>query len=288
MPELPETTTISYQIKKYLNPFDNYRVILKKVNIYKSSIIRNAELYKEIENRELEDISNYGKIIYFKFNDNYWILFYLALTGALLIKELLKRDKLEYFEKYKVIEFIFVDNKNENDWEEVKDKEVKEKIVFFSAKRLFEKIIFIKDSNPFKKYGPPFNKLKPLDFINILSKVRKPIKVALMDQSLVAGIGNIYAIESLFCAKISPLRKTNDITIQEYYKLYNCLKEILKESIKNRGSTISDYVDALGIEGYFQNFHKIYNKPKCPECNYKTKKIKLEDRITYYCPNCQK
>jgi len=178
--------------------------------------------------------------------------------------------------EYKIIEFIFNINKEQ------------EKILFFSAKRLFEKVIFTKDENPFKKYGPPFNRLKTIDFINILSKIKKPIKIALMDQSLIAGIGNIYAIESLFCAKISPLRKASEITVQEYYKLYNCLKEILKESIKQRGSTISDYVDALGQEGNYQNFHKIYNKTKCPECNSKIKKIKIEDRITYYCPNCQK
>ncbi|MGB9638053.1 MAG: DNA-formamidopyrimidine glycosylase family protein [bacterium] len=285
MPELPEATTISYQLKNYLNLSKNFnehyysKVVLKKINIYKNSIIKNIELSNELVNKNLEEISNYGKIVYFKFSDNYWVLFHLALTGALLIKELLNQDKLNYFEKYKIIEFIFIDNN---------EKDIKERVIFFSAKRLFEKIVFIKDSNPFKKYGPPFNKLKPMDFINILSKVKKPIKVALMDQGLISGIGNIYAIESLFCAKISPLRKANDITIQEYYKLYNCLKEILKESIKNRGSTISDYVDALGQYGNYQNFHKIYNKPKCFECNSKTKRIKLEDRITYYCPNCQK
>ena len=282
MPEYPEATTISSQIKNYFNltknhPNLNYpKITLKKINIYKDSIIKNSELVNELINKNLEDVSNYGKIVYFKFNGNYWILFHLALTGALLIKEFLPPDKLNYFEKYKIIEFIFNINKDQ------------ERILFFSAKRLFEKVIFTKDENPFKKYGLPFNRLKTIDFINILSKIKKPIKIALMDQSLIAGIGNIYAIESLFCAKISPLRKASEITVQEYYKLYNCLKETLKESIKQRGSTINDYVDALGQEGNYQNFHKIYNKTKCPECNSKIKRIKIEDRITYYCPNCQK
>ncbi|MCX7870417.1 MAG: hypothetical protein N2485_02430 [bacterium] len=282
MPEFPEATTIAYQLKQYLNipNNNNSSITLKKINIYKESIIKNIGLIDEIINRDLQEVSNYGKIIYFKFKDDYWILFHLALTGALLIKELIVLNKINYFEKYKIIEFVFNEIRDGNN--------LKDKIILFTAKRLFEKVIFIKDNNPFKKYGPPFNKLKPIDFINILSKIKKPIKLALMDQSLIAGIGNIYAIEGLFCAKISPLRKACDITVQEYYKLYSCLKEILKESIKNRGSTISDYVDALGEYGNFQNFHKIYNKSKCPQCNNKIKKIKIEERITYYCPDCQK
>lgn len=280
MPEFPEATTIAFQLKQYLNlpNKNNPSIVLKKINVYKNSIIKNIELIDEIVNKDLQEVSNYGKIIYFKFKDNYWVLFHLALTGALLIKELIDLKKISYFEKYKILEFVFNENGDNS----------KEKIILFTAKRLFEKVIFIKNNDPFKKYGPPFNKIKPIDFINILSKSKKPIKLALMDQSLIAGIGNIYAIESLFCAKISPLRKSNNITVQEYYKLYNCLKEILKESIKNRGSTISDYVDALGEYGNFQNFHKIYNKSKCPECGNKIKKIKIEERITYYCQNCQK
>jgi formamidopyrimidine-DNA glycosylase len=93
MPEFPEATTISSQIKNYFNltknhPNLNYpQITIKKINIYKDSIIKNPELVNELINKNLEDVSNYGKIIYFKLNGNYWILFHLALTGALLIKE---------------------------------------------------------------------------------------------------------------------------------------------------------------------------------------------------------
>ena len=239
MPELPEATTISLQLKKYLN-IPSQNLFLKKIIIHKGSIIKNPDLKFQLLNRKLEEVSNYGKIVYFKFTDNYWILFHLALTGAILIKDFLSLEKLEYFEKYKIIEFIFESSLNnlDNNNNSNNNGLIESKHILFCAKRLFEKVIFIQDENPFKKYGIPFNKLKNIDFIRILSKSKKPIKEALMDQNLIVGIGNIYAIESLFCAGISPFRLASNLTVQEYYKLYNCIKEILKESILNRGSSV--------------------------------------------------
>lgn len=258
MPELPEATTISSQLSKFITNSKLIEIIIKK-----DSIIKNKELLKNIINQKCEEVNNYGKMVYFKFQ-NHWIVFHLALTGYLVInpkEELLNNT---------IVEFNFDKNK-----------------VIFGAKRMFEKMI-VYESYPFSKYGPDFRSLKPLDFIKILTKTNKPIKVALMDQNLIAGIGNIYACESLFDAKILPTRNTRNITIQEYHKLFNSLHNIIKLAIEKRGSTISDYIDAFGNKGEFQNYHKIYGKKFCPECSKKVSTIKIQDRITYFCSNCQK
>ena len=258
MPELPEATTISNQLKPFL-----INKKLKEVIIKKSSIIKNSELLNSIVNSYCSEVSNYGKMVYFRFNQ-FWIVFMLALTGYIVI------NPKEDLYRYSIVEFYFEDS-----------------IVIFGAKRMFEKMI-IYDSYPFDKYGPDFRIISPLDFIKIMTKTSKPIKVALMDQKLIAGIGNIYATEALFEAQILPTRNTKNITAQEYYKLYKSLNEVINKSIEKRGSTISDYIDAFGSYGEFQNYHQIYGKKYCPKCHSKIKITKVLDRITYFCPNCQK
>ena len=119
---------------------------------------------------------------------------------------------------------------------------------------------------------------------------RTPIKAALLNQSLLHGVGNIYADESLFRAGIRPRRQAARLTRAELDRLRTALIEVLHHAIKLGGSSVSDYVDADGVRGFFQLEHKVYmrtGKP-CLVCKTPIQKITLAGRSTHFCPACQK
>ena len=124
-----------------------------------------------------------------------------------------------------------------------------------------------------------------------LFKGRKlAIKAALLNQSLLHGVGNIYADESLFRAGIRPTRQAGRLTRVELARLREALQAVLKRAIKLGGSSVSDYVDAEGMQGYFQIEHKVYGRggEACTVCGAAIKKIVVGGRGTHYCATCQK
>ena len=137
--------------------------------------------------------------------------------------------------------------------------------------------------------------VEPLDvseeqFVKLFRGRKTPIKSALLNQKLVRGVGNIYADESLFRAGIRPRRRASSITRAQLSKLYESVKEVLREAIALGGSSISDYVDADGEEGFFQLQHRVYGREgePCLECKTAIRRIVLIGRSSHYCPACQK
>jgi formamidopyrimidine-DNA glycosylase len=128
------------------------------------------------------------------------------------------------------------------------------------------------------------------DFIALFRGRKTPIKAALLNQSLLHGVGNIYADESLFRAGIRPRRLAGRLTRDELTRLRKALVEVLRRAIKLGGSSVSDYVDADGMRGYFQIEHKVYGRggEPCMTCGTPVKKITLAGRGTHFCPKCQK
>jgi formamidopyrimidine-DNA glycosylase len=130
-----------------------------------------------------------------------------------------------------------------------------------------------------------------LDRFLVLFRGRKtPIKSALLNQKLLRGVGNIYADESLFRAGIRPRRRASTITRDQLSKLLTSVKEVLREAIALGGSSISDYVDADGEEGFFQLQHRVYGREgePCLVCKTPIKRIVIGGRSSHYCPKCQK
>jgi formamidopyrimidine-DNA glycosylase len=127
-------------------------------------------------------------------------------------------------------------------------------------------------------------------FIALFRGRKTPIKAALLNQSLLHGVGNIYADESLFRAGIRPLRHAGRLAKAELGKLRTALQTVLKRAIKLGGSSVSDYVDAEGMRGYFQIEHKVYGRggDPCTTCGTPIKKIVVGGRGTHFCPTCQK
>jgi formamidopyrimidine-DNA glycosylase len=127
-------------------------------------------------------------------------------------------------------------------------------------------------------------------FLALFHGRKTPIKSALLNQKLLRGVGNIYADESLFRAGLRPRRRASTITRDQLGKLLSAVKEVLKEAIALGGSSISDYVDADGEEGFFQLQHRVYGREgePCLVCKTPIKRVVIAGRSSHYCPRCQK
>jgi formamidopyrimidine-DNA glycosylase len=137
--------------------------------------------------------------------------------------------------------------------------------------------------------------LEPLEvkldlFVGLFRGRKTPIKSALLNQKLLRGVGNIYADESLFRAGIRPRRRAASLTRKELPRLYTAIQEVLKEAIALGGSSVSDYVDADGEEGFFQLQHRVYGREHqpCLVCKTPIERIVIAGRSSHYCPKCQK
>ena len=137
--------------------------------------------------------------------------------------------------------------------------------------------------------------VEPLDldeetFVKLFHGRKTPIKSALLNQKLLRGVGNIYADESLFRAGLRPRRRASTITSAQLGKLCESVREVLREAIALGGSSISDYVDADGEEGFFQLQHRVYGREgeKCLICKTPIRRVVLVGRSSHYCPRCQK
>jgi formamidopyrimidine-DNA glycosylase len=127
-------------------------------------------------------------------------------------------------------------------------------------------------------------------FVKLFRGRKTPIKSALLNQKLLSGVGNIYADESLFRARVRPRRRAASLTRDELDRLYKSVQEVLKEAIALGGSSISDYVDSDGEEGFFQLQHRVYGREgePCLVCKSPVKRVVIAGRSAHYCPKCQK
>jgi formamidopyrimidine-DNA glycosylase len=128
------------------------------------------------------------------------------------------------------------------------------------------------------------------DFIKLFRGRKTPIKAALLNQSLLHGVGNIYADEALHHAGIRPRRHAGRLTRDELTRLRSALQKILKQATKLGGSSVSDYVDAEGVAGFFQLHHRVYSRTgePCRTCKTPIERIVIGGRSTHFCPTCQK
>ncbi len=278
MPELPEVETIVTQLNQTLKNKKIKRVFLIWPKTLQGKI--NLENFKNIlQGTRIVEVKRRAKNILIELANGYFLLIHLKLTGRILYGE------KEFIEKDPYITFYMV---LEND-----------KYVALSDLRKFAKIILFKKEElsilkDLKEIGP-----EPLDkdftfekFKEIILKKKKKIKEVLMDQKVIAGIGNIYASEILWEAKINPFRLANSLKEEELKELFRAIKKVLKLAIKYQGSTIADemYRDIYGKEGGYGKIRKVYQREgeKCLRCRGKILRKTQAGRSTFYCPNCQK
>jgi formamidopyrimidine-DNA glycosylase len=273
MPELPEVQTITTDLNKYLKGFTVEKVILSPW--YRTNM-ESGLFLQAIEGTRVENVHRIAKNIVMGLENELYVAVHLAMTGQLLlIKESAPIHKWER------ARFILT-------------KDGKTQTLRFNDMRMFGKLqlLNLAQYKELKnKYGPePLEEaLTPQTLLENLQSKKTNIKNALLDQKLVAGLGNIYATDALFMSKIHPETKTQHLTLEKAKTLLDNARLILKEGIQNRGSTLADkmYVDVLGREGNQQNFFRIYGKSTCPTCKNKVEFKKLNGRGTYFCPQCQ-
>ena len=140
-----------------------------------------------------------------------------------------------------------------------------------------------------EKLGPEPLDMRPAELAFRLSRTRRAVKTALLDQSLVAGLGNIYADEALFLAGIHPGTRSDLLERPTVGKLCRGIKMVLRKAIRHRGSTLRDYVDAAGQAGAFRRLHQVYAREgqPCTRCRAPIARIVLGGRSTHFCPRCQ-
>lgn len=138
--------------------------------------------------------------------------------------------------------------------------------------------------------GPEPLCLRPPQLGRRLAKTTRAVKNALLDQRVLAGLGNIYVDESLFAAAIHPLARADALSPEQIRRLSRAIKSTLRRALRHRGSTFRDYRDADGNAGAFQNLHRVYDREgqPCVKCRTPIRRIVLGGRSTHFCPTCQK
>lgn len=273
MPELPEVQTIVGDLKKHIV---GSRIMEIRVLDGFTTNPPESNFIKKLTGKEITGVERIAKNIIITLDNEEYLLIHLAMTGRILWRRL---------------------NHKKDPWEKViftLEKDGKKGLLKYCDMRMFGKVKLLnkKQLAPVTgKYGPdPFGSLlTPENFLEKLQRKKTNIKNALLDQSLISGVGNIYANDALWMAKIHPEIKTKDLTPKQAGILLGKIKEILREGINNRGSTIRDrmYVDIYGRYGSQQKFFRIYDKKECPDCTSKVVFKRINGRGTFFCPKCQ-
>ena len=265
MPELPEVETIKRDLEKAIL---GEKIV--EVCVHNPAVIRQpspAVFKKSLKGCRIKNILRRAKLLILELSNGYALTIHLKMTGQLVYPGGSKNSRLT---------FCFADGTT----------------LDFNDQRLFGELRLIRDwekSKFVRTLGPePFD-LTFADFKDMLSKKKTKIKPLLMDQSFISGIGNLYAAEVLFRAKIDPRRPVQSLTTKEKEDLYREINKVLEEAIKYGGSSVDDYVRLYGQKGSYARFHQVYGRvgKPCFVCGNPIKKITQGGRGTYFCAACQ-
>ena len=290
MPELPEVqTTVNGLNKKVLNRafldvWSDWEKIVKKPKDFE-------QFRKEIKNKNLKKIWRRAKNIIFDLSNGYSLLVHQKMTGHLLVGKWILENNNWKPEKQGPLNdphnrflhlIFFLDNK---------------KMMALSDARKFAKVELWKTEEllnlkEFKSLGPePLEKSFTFEkFEEILKNKKGRVKQVIMDQNVIAGIGNIYSSEALWQAKIHPEKNVAKLSNKELKLLYQAIKKVLELGVKLGGESFSDYRKPDGSKGEFDTERKAYKREgqKCSRCGTKIKRIKVAQRSAFFCPHCQK
>jgi len=281
MPELPEVETIRGKLEKYL--------IGHKITGVESHYKNFEGEGKNLVGGKVKGTRRFGKVLAIELDNGYSVVVHIKLTGQFIYRG----SNLKNVPSLSSKVIGGVPGKHTH----VTFKLDKGGYLYYNdVRRLgWIKVVKTKDVSeiPFiKKLGPePFGKLTLDLFRQILSKSSRPIKIVLMDQEKLGGVGNIYANDALWLAKINPRAESKKLGGEEIKTLYEAIHKVLKEGIKYGGSSELAFVTPDGKEGSYQNHTLAYGREgePCERCHKGIfKKYFLGGRGTYFCPFCQK
>lgn len=274
MPELPEVEIIVRGLRSLIRGYTIENLIIRAESLVAYPPVE--EFQEVLKGKTIEDIDRRGKYILLKLSGGKTLVVHLRMTGRLLV---LAREVA--YDKHTHI--IFQLNKGLD--------------LRFHDVRKFGRVYLVADGDyrpagGLQNLGP-----EPLapeftlgDFSKALKGKKANIKSLLLNQSFIAGLGNIYTDEALFAAAISPERSADSLKEDEVEALYDSIRLVLQKGIAAGGTSFSDYRDARGEKGNFQEELQVYQQggQECPRCGSIITKKKIAGRGTHYCPNCQK
>jgi formamidopyrimidine-DNA glycosylase len=273
MPELPEVETIRRTLQPRLAglKFTGAHIYLPKVIAAPA-----PEKFKALlTGKKITGLQRRGKYLLFDLTGGYTLIVHLRMTGSMVY-----RATAGPLSKHVHVAF-YLDNGSR---------------LYFADLRQFGRLWLLPADSPdnpagLKNLGP-----EPLDrsftgaiFAKKLHYRRTKIKPLLLDQSFIAGLGNIYADEALHRAGINPEQPANSLTHRGTTRLYRAVRCVLREGIQNRGTSVRDYIDGEGRAGKYQEMLRVYNREgqPCLKCGHPIARKKIGSRSAYYCPACQ-
>lgn len=273
MPELPEVETIARGLRTTL---PGRRIL--SVRLGKTDFIDDpAAIEREIPGTEVVGVRRHGKFLLLDLEAanrnprNFALLVHLGMTGQLVIC-----DSRAPILSHTHVFFALDDGRD----------------LRYTDVRRFGRMGVVSDGLEEKdlaSLGLDPLEVPEVDFIKLLKQRRARIKALLLDQTVLRGIGNIYADESLWRARINPKRLGANLTPKELRRLYRAVQGVLNDAIKAKGSSIADYVDSDGNAGRFQRLHRVYQRAgkKCFRCGAVIKRAIVAGRSSHFCPHCQ-
>ncbi len=263
MPELPEVETV----RQGLLPHVKKRVI-KKVTLNRDSLRAPLpkDLKKKMEGKTIDTIDRHGKTLLWRLKGGPDLAWHLGMSGSFRVST---DDKPEHGKHDHII--MDMDDGTE---------------IAFNDPRRFGSLGYAKD---LPGIDPMTKDFSAAAFTAMLENRKGPIKVLLMDQRLISGIGNIYASEALWSSKINPERPAGEVTKAEAKKLHAAIIDVLTLAIASGGSSLRNHMNVDGKLGYFQHHFKVYGRTgkPCPRCKTTIKLLRQAGRATFFCPQCQ-
>jgi formamidopyrimidine-DNA glycosylase len=274
MPELPEVETVRQGLSLEL-PGE----VVNKVEVLRDESIAHPSakaFCKILPGHSFEDVGRRGKYLLIKLSGGAGLAVHLRMSGRLLLLN---------------------NPRQPSNFLRVRIKLVSGRELRFEDMRVFGRLWYVPPGCTFEAIIPALNELgvEPLDdldarhMLHLFKNKKQPVKSALMDQRLIAGIGNIYADESLFRAGIHPQTMAGLIKQAQADRLVEEIKQVLGQAIGLGGSSLRDYTDSRGVNGNYQNQALVYGRTgkPCNVCGEKIKRVKLAGRSSHFCPNCQ-
>lgn len=268
MPELPEVETVRRSL------LENIGAHIRRLELHRTDIIRCADYPPEaLAGKEILDIRRRGKYLILDLEEPYHLLVHLGMSGRFYLQAEALPVNVPH-----VHMILHLDNEQQ---------------ILYRDTRRFGGVWFSLDPQCLLAHmGPePLGKEFTSRYLAAVCQNRKvAIKSLLLNQNLISGIGNIYADESLFEARIRPDREAGSLTGAEIKRLHKAIKNVLQRSIENCGTTFRDFRDGYNQSGQNQNYLNVYGKTDtaCPSCGNAIKKDQIGGRSSHYCGECQK
>ena len=267
MPELPEVETMKSELSPWV-----VGQSFTEVTIFDARLVCGGsaeEVRRGLIGQKVESLERRGKYLIFHLSNGKSLIMHLRMTGILLLNP-------REVDRYARAVFHLSSGHR----------------LVFSDRRRLGLIWLVDDANTVVcKLGPePLDESFTPDILEQkLSRHHIPVKAALLDQHIVAGIGNMYADEVLFAARIHPLRRADDLSPEEVQTLYHCIRRVLGAGISRKGASVDTYIRPEGELGTAHSDFKVAHKigEPCPICGSTIERVLVQNRGSYFCPRCQ-